>query len=61
MLACRDTVVRMWWVGLDLIDICGLSECLAGMSGGKIMGFSDPETTNERELGLLMAGVGGKA
>jgi simple sugar transport system ATP-binding protein len=27
------------------------------MFDGKLMGFRDPETTNERELGLLMAGV----
>jgi len=27
------------------------------MFDGQIMGTADPDTTNERELGLLMAGV----
>jgi simple sugar transport system ATP-binding protein len=31
------------------------------MFDGQIMGHADPETTNERELGLLMAGISGKA
>ena len=30
------------------------------MFDGKIMGFRDPETTDERDLGLLMAGMTGK-
>jgi simple sugar transport system ATP-binding protein len=31
------------------------------MFDGQIMGFRDPATTNERELGLLMAGISEEA
>ena len=34
-----------------------LSDRIAVMFDGHIMGTADPETTNERALGLLMAGV----
>jgi simple sugar transport system ATP-binding protein len=36
-----------------------LSDRIAVMFDGKLMGYRDPETTNERELGMLMAGMNG--
>jgi general nucleoside transport system ATP-binding protein len=36
---------------------CSLSDRIAVMFDGTIMGFRDPETTDERDLGLLMAGI----
>jgi general nucleoside transport system ATP-binding protein len=38
-----------------------LSDRIAVMFDGRLMGERDPATTNERELGLLMAGVSGGA
>jgi simple sugar transport system ATP-binding protein len=34
-----------------------LSDRIAVMFDGRIMGERDPATTNQRELGLLMAGI----
>ena len=47
-------------VSVELDEIMSLSDRIAVMFDGKIMGFRDPDTTDERELGLLMAGVTGK-
>jgi simple sugar transport system ATP-binding protein len=38
-----------------------LSDRIAVMFDGRIMGERDPERTDERELGLMMAGMTGKA
>ena len=37
-----------------------LSDRIAVMFDGQLMGFRDPEKTDERELGLMMAGMTGK-
>jgi simple sugar transport system ATP-binding protein len=42
-----------------LDEIISLSERILVMFDGKIMGERDPKTTNERDLGLLMAGMMG--
>ena len=44
-------------VSVELDEIMSLSDRIAVMFDGQIMGERDPETTDERELGLLMAGV----
>ncbi|KAF0174074.1 MAG: simple sugar transport system ATP-binding protein [Rhodobacteraceae bacterium] len=61
IIALRDQGKAILLVSVELDEIMSLSDRIAVMFDGRIMGFSDPETTNERELGLLMAGVGGKA
>jgi simple sugar transport system ATP-binding protein len=38
-----------------------MADRIAVMFDGRIMGERDPERTDERELGLLMAGVDGEA
>ena len=50
----------MLLVSVELDEILSLSDRIAVMFDGKLMGFRDPEKTNERELGLLMAGMNGE-
>ncbi len=57
IIAMRDAGKAILLVSVELDEILSLSDRIAVMFDGKIMGFKDPETTNERELGLLMAGV----
>ncbi len=61
ILALRDAGKAVLLVSVELDEIMSLSDRIAVMFDGRIMGFKDPETTNERELGLLMAGVAGGA
>lgn len=60
IVALRDAGKAVLLVSVELDEIMSLSDRIAVMFDGKIMGFRDPATTNERELGLLMAGVGGE-
>ncbi len=60
IIALRDAGAAVLLVSVELDEIMSLSDRIAVMFDGKIMGFRDPETTNERELGLLMAGMTGK-
>jgi simple sugar transport system ATP-binding protein len=55
----RDDGMSVLLVSADLEEILGLSDRILVMFDGKIMGERDPETTNERDLGLLMAGMTG--
>ena len=57
IVALRDAGKAILLVSVELDEIMSLSDRIAVMFDGKLMGFRDPETTNERELGLLMAGV----
>ena len=57
IIALRDAGKAILLVSVELDEILSLSDRIAVMFDGRIMGFRDPETTNERELGLLMAGV----
>ncbi len=57
IVALRDQGKAILLVSVELDEILSLSDRIAVMFDGRIMGFRDPETTNERELGLLMAGV----
>lgn len=58
VVALRDAGKAVLLVSVELDEIMSLSDRIAVMFDGRIMGFRDPATTNERELGLLMAGVG---
>jgi len=61
IVALRDAGKAILLVSVELDEIMSLSDRIAVMFDGRIMGERDPETTNERELGLLMAGVGDDA
>ncbi|MCB2127916.1 MAG: ABC transporter ATP-binding protein [Rhodobacteraceae bacterium] len=57
----RDAGKAILLVSVELDEIMSLSDRIAVMFDGRIMGERMPENTNERELGLLMAGVAGEA
>jgi simple sugar transport system ATP-binding protein len=59
IVALRDAGKAVLLVSVELDEIMSLSDRILVMFDGKIMGERDPETTNERELGLLMAGMTG--
>ncbi|GAB1478765.1 ABC transporter ATP-binding protein [Paracoccaceae bacterium] len=61
IVALRDEGKAILLVSVELDEIMSLSDRIAVMFDGRLMGFRDPETTNERELGLLMAGMSGEA
>ena len=61
IVALRDQGKAILLVSVELDEIMSLSDRIAVMFDGRLMGFRDPETTDERELGLLMAGVSEKA
>ncbi|MFM2355154.1 MAG: hypothetical protein RLZZ528_890 [Pseudomonadota bacterium] len=57
IVALRDAGKAILLVSVELDEILSLADRIAVMFDGRIMGERDPETTNARELGLLMAGV----
>jgi general nucleoside transport system ATP-binding protein len=57
----RDAGKAVLLVSVELDEIMSLADRIAVMFDGRIMGERLPDQTNERELGLLMAGVDGKA
>ena len=58
IVALRDAGKAILLVSVELDEIMSLADRIAVMFDGRIMGERDPATTSERELGLLMAGVG---
>jgi ABC-type uncharacterized transport system ATPase subunit len=61
IVALRDQGKAILLVSVELDEIMSLSDRIAVMFDGKIMGERLPEKTNVKELGLLMAGVAGEA
>jgi simple sugar transport system ATP-binding protein len=61
IIALRDRGRAILLVSVELDEILSLSDRIAVMFDGQIMGERLPEQTDERELGLLMAGVAGEA
>lgn len=57
----RDKGKAVLLFSLDLDEIMKLSDRIAIASGGKIVGWADPATVTEEELGSLMAGGKGGA
>ena len=57
----RDAGKAVLLVSVELDEILSLADRIAVMFDGRIMGERLPGETNERELGLLMAGVSGAA
>ena len=60
IVALRDAGKAILLVSVELDEILSLSDRIAVMFDGRLMGERDPERTNERELGLMMAGMTGK-
>ena len=61
IVALRDQGKAILLVSVELDEIMSLSDRIAVMFDGQIMGERLPGATNARELGLLMAGVAGMA
>lgn len=61
IVALRDAGAAVLLVSVELDEILSLSDRIAVMFDGQIMGERLPAETNERELGLLMAGVASTA
>jgi len=57
LVALRDQGKAILLVSVELEEILSLADRIIVMFDGHIMGERDPAKTNERELGLLMAGV----
>ncbi|MDF1854669.1 ABC transporter ATP-binding protein [Pseudooceanicola sp.] len=53
----RDQGAAVLLVSVELEEILSMSDRIAVMFDGRIMGFRDPVATDEGELGLLMAGI----
>ncbi|MEO0654339.1 MAG: ABC transporter ATP-binding protein [Pseudomonadota bacterium] len=53
----RDAGKAILLVSVELDEIMSLSDRIAVMFDGQIMGERDPAKTNQKELGLLMAGI----
>ncbi|MGC9446892.1 ABC transporter ATP-binding protein [Cereibacter johrii] len=59
IVALRDAGKAILLVSVELDEIMSLSDRIAVMFDGRIMGLRDPAQTDERELGLMMAGMDG--
>jgi ABC-type uncharacterized transport system ATPase subunit len=57
LIAMRDAGCAILLVSVELEEILSLSDRVLAMCGGRITGERRTADTNERELGLLMAGV----
>ncbi|MHB2166617.1 ABC transporter ATP-binding protein [Alsobacter sp. R-9] len=57
LVALRDAGVAILLVSVELEEIMGLADRILVMCGGRITGERLPDATDERDLGLLMAGV----
>jgi general nucleoside transport system ATP-binding protein len=61
IVSLRDQGKAILLVSVELDEILSLSDRIAVMFDGQIMGERLPDKTNAQELGLLMAGVRGEA
>ncbi len=57
LLALRDAGVAILLVSVELEEVMALSDRILAMCGGRITGERAGEVADERDLGLLMAGV----
>ena len=60
IVALRDAGKAVLLVSVELDEIMSLADRIVVMFDGQLMGERDPEKTNERELGMMMAGMGSK-
>jgi simple sugar transport system ATP-binding protein len=61
IVALRDQGKAILLVSVELEEILSLSDRIAVMFDGHLMGERLPSETDEKELGLMMAGMSGKA
>ena len=61
IVALRDQGAAILLVSVELEEILSLSDRIAVMFDGQIMGERLPDQTDAGELGLLMAGMNGRA
>ncbi|MCP8938090.1 ABC transporter ATP-binding protein [Alsobacter sp. SYSU M60028] len=61
LVALRDAGVAILLVSVELDEIMGLADRVVVMCGGRVTGERLTSETDERELGLLMAGVSEQA
>ena len=61
IVSLRDRGKAILLISVELDEILSLSDRIAVMLDGQIMGERLPAETNEKELGLLMAGVSEEA
>ena len=57
IVALRDQGKAILLVSVELEEILALSDRVAVMFDGQVMGIRDASQTDEKELGLLMAGI----
>ncbi|MFV2093006.1 MAG: heme ABC transporter ATP-binding protein, partial [Hyphomicrobiales bacterium] len=57
IVALRDQGKAILLVSVELEEIMSLADRIAVMFDGHIMGERDPAQTDEKDLGLLMAGM----
>ena len=57
LIKLRDAGKAILLISVELDEIMSLSDRVMVMFDGKIMGERNPSKTNEKELGLLMAGI----
>ena len=57
LLEHRTAMTAVLMISEDLDEVFGLSDRIAVMYEGKIIGIVDPETATREEVGLMMAGV----
>jgi simple sugar transport system ATP-binding protein len=57
IVALRDQGKAILLVSVELEEILSLSDRIAVMFDGKLMGERMPDATDEKELGLMMAGM----
>jgi simple sugar transport system ATP-binding protein len=60
IVALRDAGKAVLLVSVELDEIMSLSDRIVVMFDGQLMGERDPDKTDERELGMMMAGMAGK-
>ncbi len=60
IIALRDAGKAVLLVSVELDEIMSMSDRVLVMFDGRIMGERDPTKTDERELGMMMAGMGAK-
>ncbi|WP_186417654.1 ABC transporter ATP-binding protein [Bosea sp. CS1GBMeth4] len=61
LIALRDAGVAILLVSVELEEVMALSDRILALCGGRITGEREAAATDERDLGLLMAGVSERA
>jgi simple sugar transport system ATP-binding protein len=57
LVEARDAGLAILLISTELYEIFSLSDRIAVMYGGRVMGVVDAEKTSNNEIGMMMAGV----